>query len=137
MSFSDPAPAVRKIPFLDRAAGAFFPSTKSPRADARAYLLSPLCGSNRNHGSPRLDVAQMCEEVSSLLMQSGAGHPMMERMEHHKKLAILVGGGPAPGINAVIGAATIRAALEGIEVLAIEDGFERIMEGDVDHVRPL
>ena len=36
-------------------------------------------------------------------------------MEHHKKLAILVGGGPAPGINSVIGAATIRAALEGMD----------------------
>src|SRR5271169_249577 len=32
---------------------------------------------------------------------------------HRKKLAILVGGGPAPGINSVIGAATIRSALEG------------------------
>ncbi len=28
-------------------------------------------------------------------------------MSERKKLAILVGGGPAPGINAVIGAATI------------------------------
>ena len=27
-----------------------------------------------------------------------------------KKIGILVGGGPAPGINSVIGAATIRAA---------------------------
>jgi ATP-dependent phosphofructokinase / diphosphate-dependent phosphofructokinase len=53
------------------------------------------------------------------------------------KLAILVGGGPAPGINAVIGAATIRARLEGIEVLGIRDGFEWIMQGDVDHVMPL
>ena len=33
------------------------------------------------------------------------------------KLAILVGGGPAPGINSVIGAATIRACVEGIPVL--------------------
>ena len=39
-------------------------------------------------------------------------------MERHKKLAILVGGGPAPGINSVIGAATIRAALEGMDVVA-------------------
>ena len=39
-------------------------------------------------------------------------------MEHHKNLAILVGGGPAPGINSVIGAATIRARLEGIECSA-------------------
>ena len=53
------------------------------------------------------------------------------------KLAILVGGGPAPGINAVIGAATIRARLEGIEVVGIRDGFEWIMQGDVDHAMPL
>ncbi len=58
-------------------------------------------------------------------------------MTQKKRLAILVGGGPAPGINSVIGAATIRAALEGVEVLGIEDGFEWIMQGDVDHVRPL
>lgn len=54
-----------------------------------------------------------------------------------KKLAILVGGGPAPGINSVIGAATIRSALRGIEVVGIHDGFERIMQGDIDHVTPL
>ena len=53
------------------------------------------------------------------------------------KLAILVGGGPAPGINAVIGAATIRARLEGIDVVGIRDGFEWIMKGDIDHVMPL
>ncbi len=58
-------------------------------------------------------------------------------MSERRKLGILVGGGPAPGINAVIGAATIRAALEGVEVLAIEDGFERIMEGDTTRVRAL
>ena len=58
-------------------------------------------------------------------------------MEHHRKLAILVAGGPAPGINSVIGAATIRAALEGIDVLGIRDGFEWLMHGDVDHVTPL
>jgi ATP-dependent phosphofructokinase / diphosphate-dependent phosphofructokinase len=53
------------------------------------------------------------------------------------KLAILVGGGPAPGINAVIGAATIRARLEGIDVVGIRDGFEWIMQGDIDHVMSL
>ena len=58
-------------------------------------------------------------------------------MEHHKNLAILVGGGPAPGINSVIGAATIRARLEGIDVVGLRDGFEWIMQGDVDHVIPL
>jgi len=54
-----------------------------------------------------------------------------------KKLAILVGGGPAPGINSVIGAATIRSVLSGAEVLGIRDGFKWIMEGDIDHVTPL
>src|SRR5438094_852054 len=58
-------------------------------------------------------------------------------MEHHNGLAILVGGGPAPGINSVIGAATIRARLEGLEVLGIRDGFEWLMRGDIDHVMPL
>jgi ATP-dependent phosphofructokinase / diphosphate-dependent phosphofructokinase len=53
------------------------------------------------------------------------------------KLAILVAGGPAPGINSVIGAATIRGVLEGVEVVGIRDGFEWIMRGDVDHVMPL
>jgi ATP-dependent phosphofructokinase / diphosphate-dependent phosphofructokinase len=58
-------------------------------------------------------------------------------VEHHKKLAILVGGGPAPGINSVIGAATIRAALEGLDVIGVRDGFEWLMHGDVEHVVPL
>src|SRR5229473_469869 len=58
-------------------------------------------------------------------------------MEHHNSLAILVGGGPAPGINSVIAAATIRARLEGFDVLGIRDGFEWPMQGDVDHVTPL
>ena len=54
-----------------------------------------------------------------------------------KKLAILVGGGPAPGVNSVIGAATIRAEVEGVEVIGIKDGFKWIMEGDISHVREL
>jgi ATP-dependent phosphofructokinase / diphosphate-dependent phosphofructokinase len=54
-----------------------------------------------------------------------------------EKLAILVGGGPAPGINSVISAATIRALLQGVEVLGIRDGFDRLMHGRVEDVRPL
>jgi 6-phosphofructokinase 1 len=52
-------------------------------------------------------------------------------------LAILVGGGPAPGINSVIVSATIRAILEGVDVIGIRDGFEWIMKGDISHVMPL
>ncbi len=53
------------------------------------------------------------------------------------KLGILVGGGPAPGINSVIGAATIRALLEDVEVVGIKDGFDRIMRGSADATMPL
>jgi 6-phosphofructokinase 1 len=58
-------------------------------------------------------------------------------MSERKKLAILVSGGPAPGINSVIGAATIRSDLDGVDVVGIRDGFEWIMHGDIEHVRPL
>jgi ATP-dependent phosphofructokinase / diphosphate-dependent phosphofructokinase len=54
-----------------------------------------------------------------------------------KLLAILVGGGPAPGINSVISAATIRGRLEGVEVVGIRDGFEWLMQGNIDRVVPL
>ena len=58
-------------------------------------------------------------------------------MTQKSKMAILVAGGPAPGINSVIGAATIRASLDGVAVLGIQDGFEWIMQGDTNHVVPL
>jgi ATP-dependent phosphofructokinase / diphosphate-dependent phosphofructokinase len=52
-------------------------------------------------------------------------------------VGILVGGGPAPGINSVISAVTIRSMLGGCEVVGILDGFKWLMEGDVSQVRPL
>ena len=55
----------------------------------------------------------------------------------NETVAILVGGGPAPGINGVIGAATIRCLAEGNKVLGIEQGFKWIMQGDVSKVTPL
>ncbi len=58
-------------------------------------------------------------------------------MTTRAKLAILVGGGPAPGINSVIGAATIRSVLAGVRVLGIRDGFRWIMHGELEHVMPL
>ncbi len=54
-----------------------------------------------------------------------------------KRTAILVGGGPAPGINSVIGAASIRAILSGAEVIGILDGFKWIMQGNIQHVKQL
>ncbi len=47
------------------------------------------------------------------------------------KLGILVGGGPAPGLNSVIHAATIEAINNGVEVLGICDGFKYLMRGRV------
>jgi 6-phosphofructokinase 1 len=46
-----------------------------------------------------------------------------------RRLAILVGGGPAPGINGVIHSAAIEAINNGIEVVGILDGFEHLMQG--------
>jgi ATP-dependent phosphofructokinase / diphosphate-dependent phosphofructokinase len=54
------------------------------------------------------------------------------------RLGILCGGGPAPGINSVISAATIEACNSGWEVVGILDGFEHLIEGDAaTHVLPL
>ncbi len=49
-------------------------------------------------------------------------------------VAILCGGGPAPGINSVIGAATIRARVGGFPVIGVRDGFKWLMQGDTGHV---
>ena len=54
-----------------------------------------------------------------------------------KKLAIVVGGGPAPGINSVIASATILSRLKDIDVIGVIDGFKHLMKGDIEHVMPL
>jgi len=52
-------------------------------------------------------------------------------------VALLVGGGPAPGINGVISAATIEARNRGARVIGALDGFEWLSRGDTKHVIPL
>lgn len=49
-----------------------------------------------------------------------------------RRLGIIVGGGPAPGINAVIGAATIQAINCGFEVVGFFDGFRHLCSDDFD-----
>src|SRR5438876_3011570 len=49
------------------------------------------------------------------------------------KLAILVGGGPAPGINGVISAATIEGVNQGFKVLGLRDGYRWLAKGDTEH----
>ncbi len=54
-----------------------------------------------------------------------------------RRLAIAVGGGPAPGINGVIEAATTEAISSGVEVLGVVEGFKWLSNGDVSHIREL
>jgi ATP-dependent phosphofructokinase / diphosphate-dependent phosphofructokinase len=49
-------------------------------------------------------------------------------------LAILVGGGPAPGINGVIASATIEAVNRGLRVIGLLDGYRWLVKGDTSHV---
>ena len=53
------------------------------------------------------------------------------------RLGLLVGGGPAPGINGVISSATIEAINQGYEVIGFRDGYKWISQGDADHILPL
>src|SRR3954464_14193337 len=53
------------------------------------------------------------------------------------KIALVVGGGPAPGINGVISAVTIQALNNGISVVGSKDGYRWMMEGVTEHVQPL
>ena len=49
------------------------------------------------------------------------------------RLGILVGGGPAPGINGVISSATIEGVKQGFEILGFRDGFRWLAQGDATH----
>jgi len=53
------------------------------------------------------------------------------------KLALLVGGGPAPGINGVISAVTIEAINHGVEVIGFRDGFKWLAQNVADNFEPL
>ncbi|MDP6667626.1 MAG: 6-phosphofructokinase, partial [Dehalococcoidia bacterium] len=46
------------------------------------------------------------------------------------RIGILVGGGPAPGINSVISAAVIEAVNSGYQAVGIMNGYEYLVKGD-------
>ena len=50
---------------------------------------------------------------------------------------MVVGGGPAPGINGVISSATIEAINEGVDVLGVVGGFKTFFEGREGNIRRL
>lgn len=52
-------------------------------------------------------------------------------------VGIIVGGGPAPGINGTISAATIEAINQGKKVLGIRGGFKPLFEGNLKCAIPL
>jgi 6-phosphofructokinase 1 len=54
-----------------------------------------------------------------------------------QRLGILVGGGPAPGINSALSAAAIEAIKAGLDVTGIYDGFQHLIQGRTDMVTPL
>jgi ATP-dependent phosphofructokinase / diphosphate-dependent phosphofructokinase len=54
-------------------------------------------------------------------------------MPQKQTLAILVGGGPAPGINGVIAAATIEAINSGLRVIGVQQGYHWLTRGDTSH----
>lgn len=54
-----------------------------------------------------------------------------------RNLGILVGGGPAPGINGVIGALTLEARTRACKVIGIYEGFQWLMHGDMHHIKEL
>src|SRR5437773_828671 len=53
------------------------------------------------------------------------------------RIALLVGGGPTPGINGVITSVTIEAIEQGYEVIGFKNGFKHLVEGSADHARKL
>jgi len=61
---------------------------------------------------------------------------MSNLQQQQPTLAILCGGGPAPGINSVISSVTIEAINNGWAVLGILDGFSHLAKG-VKQVVPL
>ena len=52
-------------------------------------------------------------------------------------IGIIVAGGPAPGINGVISAATIEAQNRGKNVIGILDGFKWIANGEINKIKEL
>jgi 6-phosphofructokinase 1 len=61
----------------------------------------------------------------------------MANVDGFGKMALLVGGGPAPGINGVISSTTLEALDHGIEVIGFKDGFKWLARGDAEQYQVL
>lgn len=58
-------------------------------------------------------------------------------MNSKELVGIIVGGGPAPGINGVISSATIEAINQGKKVVGIKGGFKELFKGNRNCAIPL
>ena len=76
-------------------------------------------------------------------MHHGSAGPVINLMSTSSplqggRLGILVGGGPAPGINGVIASVTIDAITKhGMEVIGFQNGFRHLVQGSKTHNRKL
>jgi 6-phosphofructokinase 1 len=59
---------------------------------------------------------------------------MAKAVPEKDSVGVLVGGGPAPGINGVISAITLEARNRAHRVVGIYDGFQWLMQGDSSHI---
>ncbi len=57
---------------------------------------------------------------------------IIARGPSNERIGILVGGGPAPGLNSAISSATLQAINSGCEVVGIQRGFAALMEGQTE-----
>jgi ATP-dependent phosphofructokinase / diphosphate-dependent phosphofructokinase len=71
-----------------------------------------------------------CQNVSVVIKMGGITMTGSVR----KVIAIVCGGGPAPGINSVISAVTMEGIKHGWEVLGIYDGFSRLAKGEKKYI---
>jgi 6-phosphofructokinase 1 len=58
--------------------------------------------------------------------------PLSGALQAQGRLALLVGGGPAPGINGVIASVTIEARNHGMEVIGFRDGFKWLVKKNIN-----
>src|SRR5579885_2252404 len=106
-------------------------SGRTCEVSSRMSHLKPSCTPRT---SKPLLIASIAAALMTALMPGAVPTPTMIARTF---LSDIVGGGPAPGINAVISAAAIEAINNGFEVLGVQDGFKWLMREDTSHVRPL
>lgn len=84
-----------------------------------------------------MDLGWIRELIAIMIEDSNLANPFSaeQHMNPSGKLqgrfGILVGGGPAPGINSVIHAATMNACYHHCEVFGVLDGFKHLMQGEL------